>query len=60
MAIALLTMGVYLVLVVIVSMVTLSRLIVAAATALGIVAVAMLTLDAGLHRVPSSCPDWCW
>ncbi|NNC20859.1 adenylate/guanylate cyclase domain-containing protein [Corallococcus exiguus] len=47
-AIALLTMGVYLVLVVIVSMVTLSRLIVAAATALGIVAVAMLTLGAGL------------
>ncbi|NOJ96428.1 adenylate/guanylate cyclase domain-containing protein [Corallococcus coralloides] len=47
-AIALLTMGVYLVLVVIVSMVTLSRLIVAAATAMGIVAVAMLTLGAGL------------
>ncbi|RKH60019.1 adenylate/guanylate cyclase domain-containing protein [Corallococcus aberystwythensis] len=46
--IALLTLGVYLVLVVIVSMVTLSRLIVAAATALGIVAVALLTLGAGL------------
>ncbi|WP_375754818.1 adenylate/guanylate cyclase domain-containing protein [Corallococcus exercitus] len=45
---ALLTMGVYLVLVVIVSMVTLSRLIVAAATVLGIVTVAMLTLGAGL------------
>ncbi|MGE6763903.1 adenylate/guanylate cyclase domain-containing protein [Corallococcus interemptor] len=45
---ALLTLGVYLVLVVIVSMVTLSRLIVAAATALGIVAVALLCLSAGL------------
>ncbi|NBD12589.1 adenylate/guanylate cyclase domain-containing protein [Corallococcus silvisoli] len=45
---ALLTMGVYMVLVVVVSMVTLSRFIVAAATALGILAVALLTLGAGL------------
>ncbi|RKG99544.1 adenylate/guanylate cyclase domain-containing protein [Corallococcus sp. CA053C] len=45
---AFLTMGVYMVLVVVVSMVTLSRLIVMAATVLGIAGAALLTLEAGL------------
>ncbi|MCY1040073.1 adenylate/guanylate cyclase domain-containing protein [Corallococcus sp. bb12-1] len=46
---ALLTMGVYMVLVVVVSMVTLSRIVVMAATLLGIAGAALLALAAGLH-----------
>ncbi|RKG84370.1 adenylate/guanylate cyclase domain-containing protein [Corallococcus terminator] len=46
---ALLTMGVYMVLVVVVSMVTLSRSVVVAATLLGIAGAALLALAAGLQ-----------
>ncbi|MCY1031935.1 adenylate/guanylate cyclase domain-containing protein [Corallococcus sp. BB11-1] len=46
---ALLTMGAYMVLVVVVSMVTLSRLVVVAATVLGTVGAALLALAAGLE-----------
>ncbi|RYZ42326.1 MAG: adenylate/guanylate cyclase domain-containing protein [Myxococcaceae bacterium] len=46
---ALLTMGVYMVLVVVVSMVTLSRIVVATATLLGIAGAALLALEAGLQ-----------
>nr|AYM52843.1 adenylate cyclase 1 [Myxococcaceae bacterium MCy9487] len=47
-AMAMLSMGVYLVLVVVVSMVTLSRVLIAAATVLGICVVAMLAFSSGL------------